>query len=134
LDFAYKTFVESLFTFFQKDKLIFFGKFGLFPTLPFMASSGIACAIIFNLLLGLKPARKFVCILISIVAFLIILAILSYISSTIMIAECTVCQNGVRRVGLGSIDFDWDFIISLAAATILSTIYSQYQRKKRKIT
>jgi hypothetical protein len=62
------------------------------------------------------------------------LAILSYIASTIMIAECTVCQNGVRRMGLGSIDFDRDFIISLAAATILSTIYSRYQRKKRKIT
>jgi len=129
-DSKYQQFVGALYKIFQGEKLVFFGKYQLFPTWTFVISFAISSVIIFNLVLRLKARKKAASIVISAIALLITLMISSYVASTILIAECTICQNGIRTVNYSSIDYDTHAIISLVMAIIASIIYSSHQRRK----
>lgn len=115
----YRSFVRHFFKYFSNNNIQFVGKnFHLFASNYFVLSFGVFCVIFIKLIKEKTLKSMFSNIFIAIILFVATTITLSYIFSLIKIAECTACDDGIRKLQYNEINYDSIFIISLVVSLV----------------
>jgi hypothetical protein len=129
---SYRLFVRKVFKFANGENIVFFGKdFHLFPSMKFVLSFGLFSIIVFYLISKFEK-KKILFLTITIIAFFATTVISSTIDSKIKIIECTACQDGIRKLSSGGINYDIHFILSLIFS-LLPLLFVVFKNRKAKI-
>ncbi len=115
----YRSFVRLFFKYFSDHKIQFVGKnFHLFASNYFVLSFGVFCVIFIKSIKEDRLKSIFWNIFIAIILFAATTVAISYIFSIIKIAECTACDDGIRKLQYNEIDYDVIFITSLLVSLV----------------
>lgn len=113
----YRSFVRHFFKYFSNNNIQFAGKnFHLFASNYFVLLFGVFCVIFIKLIKEKTLKSMFLNIFIVIILF--VATTISYIISLIKIAECTACDDGIRKLQYNEINYDSIFITSLVVSLI----------------
>ena len=115
----YRSFVRHFFKYFFQNKIQFVGKnFHLFASNYFVISFGVFCVIFITLIKEKTVKSIFSNIFFVIILFVATTIVLSYIYSLMKIAECTACDDGIRKLQFNEINYDFIFITSLLVSLV----------------
>lgn len=115
----YRSFVRYFFKYFSDNNIQFVGKnFHLFASNYFVLSFGVFCVIFITLIKEKTVKSIFKNIFFVIILFVTTTIILSYIYSVIKIAECTACDDGIRKLQYNEINYDSIFVTSLLVSLV----------------
>ena len=113
---SYRVVVRHFFNFFHGDKIQFIGKnFHLFASTYFVIAFGIFSVLLTFFLYAHNRAKRVIFLCLTITIFFLTTMITTYIDSSTKIFECTVCQDGIRRLHYNAVNYDFHFITSLVA-------------------
>lgn len=113
LDEYYRSFVTQILALVYDNKIRFVGKnFHLFPSTIFLFSFGwfLSLSYILTKSILVDRLKK---IVISILVFSTTLISLIIIDGKRLIVECTMCLDGVKKIGYNELPYDSYFIVSL---------------------
>ena len=115
----YRSFARYFIKYFSDNKIQFVGKnFHLFTSNYFVLSFGVFCVIFIKLIKEEALKLIFWNNFIVISLFAVTTITISYIFSVIKIAECTACDDGIRKLQYNEINYDVIFITSLVVTLV----------------
>jgi len=131
---GYRRLIRFLFTFFNGDRIQFFGKdFHLFPSSVFILSFGCLISLMYISLKHLSFAHWLKQLIITVGIFFLTNALVTYTASKILIIECTACDDGMRKLNRKEIGYDQYFVAgNIVCIIYLLILYLLHRRRLLK--
>ena len=127
----YRQLVRFSFKFFNGDSIQFMGKnFHLFASGSFIFAFGLFLSSSFLLLKSTSLVKRIKRTLLTVIIFFGTTVIITALDSMGLVAECTACNDGIRRITYNQITYDKYFIISLSVALLYLLAAFLLERKR----
>ena len=131
---TYRLLVRRFFNLFQGNKIRFVGKdFHLFASISFVVAFGLFSIISALLLSAIEKTKRIFLFCLGVVFFSLATITTALCNSTIYVAECIACQDGVRQLHYNAVNYDLHFITSLVAGLMPLSFVSLKKQMKARI-
>ena len=115
--------IQNLFRFLTNDKIVFVGKdFHILNQYYYYLSFGILTLTFWFSIKELKVRQIIFNIFLTATIFFFTIVLICYLDSNLKIIECTMCDDGIRKIRYNEINYDLIVAISVFASLIPNII------------